>query len=81
MFEQRLATALNLPLLSHSWRDNVFLWIELAIPFLADDTLVATVTSGLGPCHINCYQGVAEGVALGVGPYSKITIALAKRAI
>ena len=28
VFEQRFATALNLGLLSHAWRDTVCLWIE-----------------------------------------------------
>ena len=47
MFDQRLATALNLGLRSHAWHDTVFLWIEWGISFLADDTLVAMFTRGL----------------------------------
>ena len=47
MFEQRLATALNLGLRSHAWHDTVFLWIESDISFLAGDASVAMVTRGL----------------------------------
>ena len=50
-----LQPLLNLGLRSHAWYDTVFLWIELDIPFLVDDTLVVMVTRGLvdeGRCGI-----------------------------